>query len=71
MECSYGCKPSTWIVEFSSKLLAEQKMAIISSSLLAVRIEFVKMCLEIVNQCFQEITFYKMNKKGTTRTGCC
>ena len=36
MECTYGCKPSTWIVEFNSKLTPEQKMAIISSALLAV-----------------------------------
>jgi len=53
LECTYGCKPSTWVVEFNSKLTVEQKMAIISSALLA------------------EITFYKMNKKGATRTGCC
>ena len=26
---------------------------------------------KIINNVLQEISFYKMNKKGTTRTGCC
>ena len=42
MECAYGCKRSTWIVEFNSKLTSEQKMAIISSALLAVSFEFTQ-----------------------------
>ena len=53
MECSYGCKRSTWIVEFNSKLTSEQKMAIISSALLAVSFEFTEIWSRIYGAEFE------------------